>query len=222
MRELREIRLRRGLSQADLSTMTGVAEFTISEIESGKRANPRPSTLRKLAHGLGVEVADLYGEPDSPLGQAPPSSTQPPLNGFEEERRSPSLRSWIDFARRTADRWEAEFEEREAEWQAAEPHIRKNVKWLPNLSWAMEILRTYTDVLKATGEELNYGLYVYDTAEAQELFKATRRLEEIVERTKPWYQNQGKQAPRLAEVIDLQRAMAERVAQITARSSQSA
>ncbi len=77
LRDLREIRLRRGLSQADLSTMTGVAEFTISEIESGKRANPRPSTLRKLAQGLGVEVADLYGEPDSPLGQAPP----------EEERR---------------------------------------------------------------------------------------------------------------------------------------
>jgi transcriptional regulator with XRE-family HTH domain len=87
LRELREIRLRRGLSQADLSAMTGVAEFTISEIESGKRANPRPSTLRKLAQGLGVEVTDLYGELDSPLGVAPPSSTQPPLNGFEEERR---------------------------------------------------------------------------------------------------------------------------------------
>jgi len=200
--------------------MTGVAEFTISEIESGKRANPRPSTLRKLAQGLGVEVADLYGEPDSPLGQAPPSSTQPPLNGFEEERRFPSLRSWIDFAGRTADRWEAEFEEREAEWQAAEPHIRKNVKRLPNLTWAMEIRRAYADVLEAVSAELNRGLYVYETVEVQKLFKNTQRLEEIVDRTEPWYQ--GKEAPRLAEVIDLQRAMAERVAQITARSSQSA
>jgi len=200
--------------------MTGVAEFTISEIESGKRANPRPSTLRKLAQGLGVEVADLYGEPDSPLGQAPPSSTQPPLNGFEEERRFPSLRSWIDFAGRAADRWEAEFEEREAEWQAAEPHIRKNVKRLPNLTWAMEIRRAYADVLEAVSAELNRGLYVYETVEVQKLFKNTQRLEEIVDRTEPWYQ--GKEAPRLAEVIDLQRAMAERVAQITARSSQSA
>jgi transcriptional regulator with XRE-family HTH domain len=86
LRELREIRLRRGLSQADLSAMTGVAEFTISGIESGKRANPRPSTLRKLALALEVEVADLYGDPTYPKDRAP-SSTQPPLNGFEDERR---------------------------------------------------------------------------------------------------------------------------------------
>jgi transcriptional regulator with XRE-family HTH domain len=52
--------------------MTGVAEFTISEIETGKRASPRPSTLRKLAQALKVEVADLYGGFDSPLGEAPP------------------------------------------------------------------------------------------------------------------------------------------------------
>ena len=71
LRELREIRLRRGLSQADLSATTGVAEFTISEIELGKRANPRPSTLRKLAQALEVEVADLYGEPAVPLAEAP-------------------------------------------------------------------------------------------------------------------------------------------------------
>jgi transcriptional regulator with XRE-family HTH domain len=81
LRELREIRLRRGLSQADLSAATGVAEFTISEIESGKRANPRPSTLRKLAQALGVEVADLYGEADSPLAEAPPSQEKLFNNG---------------------------------------------------------------------------------------------------------------------------------------------
>jgi transcriptional regulator with XRE-family HTH domain len=86
LRELREIRLRRGLSQADLSAMTGVAEFTISEIEAGKRANPRPSTLRKLAQALEVEVADLYGDPTYPNDRAP--SPEPPLfNGLEEERR---------------------------------------------------------------------------------------------------------------------------------------
>jgi transcriptional regulator with XRE-family HTH domain len=77
LRELREIRLRRGLSQADLTAVTGVAEFTISEIESGKRANPRPSTLRKLAQALGVEVADLYGEPAVPLAEAPGEAGPP-------------------------------------------------------------------------------------------------------------------------------------------------
>jgi transcriptional regulator with XRE-family HTH domain len=60
--ELKHIRLRRGLSQEDLARESGVSEFTISELELGKRPNPRPSTLRKLARGLGVEVADLYGD----------------------------------------------------------------------------------------------------------------------------------------------------------------
>lgn len=62
MDELRRIRLLRGHSQEDLSRISRVSEFTISEIELGKRANPRPSTMRKLAQALGVEVADLYGE----------------------------------------------------------------------------------------------------------------------------------------------------------------
>src|SRR5215211_6034165 len=94
LRELREIRLRRGLSQADLSAMTGVADFTISEIESGKRANPRPSTLRKLAEGLGVEVTDLYGHADSPLGEASPPQERLFNNGVSgEERRASSVLS---------------------------------------------------------------------------------------------------------------------------------
>jgi len=192
--------------------MTGVAEFTISEIEAGKRANPRPSTLRKLAQALEVEVAELYGDPTYPKDRA-----QSPDS---ESDWRPSLRSWIDLTGRTADRWEADFDEREREWQNAEPHIRRHVKWLPNLSWATEIRSTYVDVLKATNAELNYGLYVYETAEVQELFKNNRRLEEILERTEPWYQ--GEEAPRMAEVIHLWRDFAERVEMIKARRSQSA
>jgi transcriptional regulator with XRE-family HTH domain len=62
LKELREIRRRRGLSQADLSAMSGVAEFTISEIEAGKRG-ARPSTLRKLAGALEVPVEALTVPP---------------------------------------------------------------------------------------------------------------------------------------------------------------
>jgi hypothetical protein len=53
-------------------------------------------------------VTDLYGEVDNPLGQAPPSSIQPPLNGFEDERRE-ALEILFDNLRihitGTADRW---------------------------------------------------------------------------------------------------------------------
>ena len=118
MRELRDIRLRRGLSQADLSAKTGVAEFTISQIEAGKRANPRPSTLRKLAQALDVEVADLYGSPEHPLAEAPPSPEQPPLNGFEEARRS----EWdaaVRSARRLRMRSRSQMKNALASWHAS-------------------------------------------------------------------------------------------------------
>ncbi len=55
---IKELRRRKGWSQKDLSRASGVGSDTISGIESG-RHEPRPSTLRKLATALGVEVADL-------------------------------------------------------------------------------------------------------------------------------------------------------------------
>lgn len=72
MEELKAIRLRHGLSQVDLSKRSGVAQNTISDIETGRR-NPRPSTLRKLAKALDVDVGDFYPETSSPKVTAPPS-----------------------------------------------------------------------------------------------------------------------------------------------------
>ena len=207
---------------SETAKRAGVSRDTISNAERGRHSLQGP-TLSKIAYALGRSPSELLAEEERLSPKAPrPSSLEPPLfNGLKDERGwHPSLRSWIDFVGHLADRWCAELEEREREWQDAEPHIRRHVKWLPNLSWTTEICDTYVDVLKAANAELNYGLYVYETAEVQELFRNTQRLEEIVERTKPWYQ--GEEAPRLAEVIDLQQAMVERVAQITARSSQSA
>ena len=59
---LKDIRRRHGLSQVDLSERSGVAQNTISDIETGRR-DPRPSTLRKLAKALGVEVGDFIAPP---------------------------------------------------------------------------------------------------------------------------------------------------------------
>ena len=68
MQAVRDIRLKRGLSQADLGRRAGITEYTISEIEAGKRT-PRPSTLRKLAKGLDVDVA-TFTPGQSGLAQA--------------------------------------------------------------------------------------------------------------------------------------------------------
>jgi transcriptional regulator with XRE-family HTH domain len=67
---VKDIRRRKGWSQKDLAEESGVGQDTISGIESG-RHEPRPSTLRKLADALDVEVADFFREPAVPLVEAP-------------------------------------------------------------------------------------------------------------------------------------------------------
>ena len=67
---VKEIRRRKGWSQKELAEESGVGQDTISGIESG-RHEPRPSTLRKLANALDVEVADFFREPAVPLTETP-------------------------------------------------------------------------------------------------------------------------------------------------------
>jgi DNA-binding XRE family transcriptional regulator len=67
---LREERQLRGWSQRDLARATGVNPDTISGVET-EQHEPRPSTLRKLAEGLGLEVRDFFAEPALPKAEAP-------------------------------------------------------------------------------------------------------------------------------------------------------
>lgn len=48
-----------GLSQSKLAMMVDLHRPTLNLIESGL-ANPQFNTLVRLAHGLGVEVEDLF------------------------------------------------------------------------------------------------------------------------------------------------------------------
>lgn len=56
--KLRETRLRRALTQAELAEKAGTTEATVNRLENGLQ-DPRMSTLRKVAAALGVEPADL-------------------------------------------------------------------------------------------------------------------------------------------------------------------
>jgi transcriptional regulator with XRE-family HTH domain len=58
---LRSLRKGRLLTQEELSRMTGVAQDTISALETGKR-EAHPGTIRKLAEALGVEPQELIEE----------------------------------------------------------------------------------------------------------------------------------------------------------------
>ena len=170
---VRDLRERRMLTQQELADRADVSLFTVQRIERGE-GTVRPKTGRAIAEALGVGVETLLGK------------AQAPLPDFEDERR-PSLQSWIAFVGRLADRWGAEISEREQEWQASAPHIRRNVKHVPNLRWANELRATAVDIMVTTNEELEMALGVATSAEALELFAAVRRLNQVVSRTDAWY-----------------------------------
>jgi transcriptional regulator with XRE-family HTH domain len=70
--ELAKLRRSKGFSQRGLAEEAGMSPSSIYEIEVGRR-KPNPSTLRKLANALGVEVIDLLEEEERPKVAAPPS-----------------------------------------------------------------------------------------------------------------------------------------------------
>lgn len=84
MEALRELRRRKGLSQKDLAIKSGVGQDSISAIESG-RHQARPSTLRKLAEALEVEVEDFFRESVAPKTPSVPESLDE-LRDFLEAR----------------------------------------------------------------------------------------------------------------------------------------
>jgi len=65
MERLARLRKRKGFSQRALAQESGVSPATIYALEKARR-EPNPSTLRKLAAALGVEVADLLEEVEAP------------------------------------------------------------------------------------------------------------------------------------------------------------
>ena len=101
MDQLAELRERRALTLRELAEMSGVAADTINQIELGHR-KPRPSTLRKLARALEVDVEELM----PPKGVAPPPF--PSKRTSDEERRSRYLRAWRGFVWKLVHRWQTD------------------------------------------------------------------------------------------------------------------
>ena len=62
-RRLRQLRLERALTQADLCRMTGMSEDALSRLENELR-RARASTIRRLADALGVESRELIKTED--------------------------------------------------------------------------------------------------------------------------------------------------------------
>jgi len=62
---IKDLRLRRGLSQNKLARLIGVQRSYISELENGRRKGISLETARKLARALGVEPGLFFGETEA-------------------------------------------------------------------------------------------------------------------------------------------------------------
>src|SRR5215212_8817727 len=69
---LREWREARGLTQKTLGEEAGVREETVARLEGGSSGSP--TSARKIAKALDIEVADLLENPPVPLVEASPGS----------------------------------------------------------------------------------------------------------------------------------------------------
>lgn len=63
MSRLKNARLKAGLTQVALAERSGVPQSTISELESGRTADPGYLTLVKLARALGRRTESLFPVP---------------------------------------------------------------------------------------------------------------------------------------------------------------
>jgi len=76
-RRVRDLRKRRGLTQAQLAEVTGLLQSQISQIESGARrgATIQLDAARSIAFALGVSLDALAGTPaDDPDGELVPTT----------------------------------------------------------------------------------------------------------------------------------------------------
>lgn len=64
-KKIREYRLRKDWTLADLSKRSGVALSTLSRIESGRMTGTLESHVQ-IAHSLGIRLLELYADLDSP------------------------------------------------------------------------------------------------------------------------------------------------------------
>jgi transcriptional regulator with XRE-family HTH domain len=58
---LKALRIRRALTQEELAQRAGLSKNAVNRLEVDK-AEPRMSTLRKLARALGVDPSELVGD----------------------------------------------------------------------------------------------------------------------------------------------------------------
>ncbi len=160
------LREQAGLTQEQEAKAAGVSPTTISGIESGKITRPHLKTLLKIARALGADVGELR---ESVKAAAPPSPTQPPLNGFAEERRASSagVTPWAAYTRQVAGR---------VRGHAANPDSPAFRDPWAALFFVEEANRNAADLSRFVDEQLSVALELADVEAMHELLAAFEEL----------------------------------------------
>ncbi len=91
---LRALRQQAGLSLEELATATGVSRSALSQIERAQ-SSPTAVVLSRIASGLGVPLATLFGAPEPAANAAPlvrkaqQATWQDPASGYQRRAVSP-------------------------------------------------------------------------------------------------------------------------------------
>jgi transcriptional regulator with XRE-family HTH domain len=205
---LADLRRGKGFSQRALAKAAGVSPSTIFELERGGHSAPHPSTAKKLADALGVEVVEVLEALVPPKGEAPHSSAP---DKEDEQRRtiydslqalamrkiadydrevaasdSPHFRDataatlWLDGVQRDAAQW-ADWVMEEAATLAApqgESSLREHI--LNALKVSGPLLQ-FDRVIRKGRKRLENAVGQTDVLTQKRLEKSTQRFEEIRE-----------------------------------------
>ncbi len=104
---IRQARLARQFSGAQLARLAGVSPSNVSRIESGETATPTPDLLRRIAAALDLDLAELLVY----LGVSVPPTTPPLriyLRTIYPTLPDEALQEAVDAVARIAERHEAD------------------------------------------------------------------------------------------------------------------
>lgn len=105
MKRLKEVRVSRGLTQAELAERVGVTQHAIAQYEAGRR-QPQGEILVRIALVLGVSSAYLMGLTDDPKrdDRLPPDWEAVIREAMAASLRPEDVRALIETIRKARDR----------------------------------------------------------------------------------------------------------------------
>lgn len=118
MLNLKELRKKRKLTQADLAEIIGVSQVTMGRYETGEREMPY-ETLFRLADYFNVSIDEILGRPPVPVTivhEPPPPETPPGMKRmvlkFDSDGADPDGKEPATFEQRVAEILEKELKKR--------------------------------------------------------------------------------------------------------------